>query len=566
MKLLPTLSLCIAGAVAGSGLGWILRGATPHQSSAKNSQPVTDNDGAPVVSKNSRGPAAKNAANGSAVDELGAELARHTGAMRWLYILGAADKATAADMPRLLRAIGNDQIALRMLAVRWAELDPRHMFDSLCADAAKFAAGATGVDLSAEYQVRHILFEEWAKKDREAAIAALQDRRALPGVESLRYTLTNTIMKADPARGLRLMTEWSITGYIPDMSGIAKWADQDPRGAADAVMSSSLGHAGDDAMQRVGKAWAASDPAAALAFAAEKRGLLGIHLAQSVVTEWAQRDLNAAIAHVAAQDDSLARARLGIPLVEAWAKTDPQSALQWANENLKGEARAAAAGSIVKSMAAKDIDSAAQFIATLEPGGGKNRAVNQLIDTWLDYNKGTRSGGKAEASAALTWMASLPDADTRRQAMDQAAWRLFYHAADETVAFLNSPQGAGASQQLFDHAARHLATKNPESAMQWVAGLPAERRSTAQQSVLSEWVSSRPDAALAWVRQLPAGDERAQSITATTAGLSWQSTDATRNWLQSLPAADRPAALIGLRNAGPALSDENRAALEAVVK
>jgi len=163
-------------------------------------------------------------------------------------------------------------------------------------------------------------------------------------------------------------------------------------------------------------------------------------------------------------------------------------------------------------------------------------------------------------------MASLSDPDTRRQAMDQSTWRLFYTAADETVAFLTGPQGAVASQQLFDYAARHLAKKNPESAMQWVAGLPAERRSAAQQSVLHEWVASRPEAALDWVRQLPAGEERMQSVTATTAGLSWQSVDATRQWLQSLPAADRPAARIGLRNAGPALSNENRAALGAVVK
>lgn len=560
MKLLPILSLCVAGAVAGSGLGWILRGATPHQSSAKGSRPAADDHEAPMLGKNSRRPVTKDAPNERAVDELGAELARHTGAMRWLYLLGAADKATAADMPRLLCAIGNDQIALRMLAVRWAELDPRHMFDTLCADAAKHAAGGSGVDLSADYQIRQILFEERAKRDKEAAIAALQDRRALPGVESLRFTLTNTVMKADPARGLKLMTEWSITGFIPDMTGIASWAQRDPRGAADAVMASSMGHAGDDAMKRIGKAWAASDPAAALAFATGKRGLMANHLAQSVVTEWAQRDLDAAIAHVGAQDDSLTKTRLGIPLVEAWAKTDPQSALQWANDNLKGEARAAAAASIVKSMATKDIDSAAHFIAGLESGGVKNRAVNQLVETWLSKEN------KPNATAALTWMASLPDADARRHAMDQSAWRLFYAAPEETVAFLNGPQGASASQQLFDFAAQHLAKKNPDSAMQWAAGLPADRRSATQQSVLGEWVSSRPDAALAWVRQLPAGEGRMQSITVTTAGLAWHSVDATRTWIQSLPAADRPAALIGLRNAGPALSGENRAALEALLR
>jgi hypothetical protein len=483
--------------------------------------------------------------------------------MRWLYLLGEADKATAADMPRLLRAAGGMPGAVRMLAVRWAELDPRHMFETLRASASRYRAGGDA-DISANYDLPHILFEEWTTKDPESAIAALNDRGALPQAEGLRHSLTNWIMKSDPARGLKLMTDWNITNFIPDMNGITMWAEQNPRVAAEVAAASSLGHATDDAMKRIGKAWAATDPVAALTFAAETRGLAGIHLAQSVMTEWAQRDLEAAIAHVSAQDDSLARSRLGIPLLEAWAKTDPQAALVWANENLSGEARASAAASMVKTMAAQDIRGAAEFIAGLEAGGARNRAIGQLMDIWIGSDMYSKQNS-AKATAALAWMATLPEAEARQQA-SQAAWRLMYYAPEETVAFLTGPQGRVASQELFDRAAQHLAQKNPESAMQWAAALPPERRTEAQHSVLNEWLSTRPEAAMEWVRALPQGDQRARSITAATMSLAWQNTDTTRTWLESLPAADRPAARTGLAKAGPALSDENRAALTAVLK
>lgn len=557
MKPLPTVLLCLSGAIAGTGIGWLLRGGpVPRNPNAISGSAVSGAASPAGTGKTT--PAARASTNHSDKDGLAAELARQTGALRWLYLLGAAEKATAADMQQLLRAADGMPGALRMLAVRWAELDPQHMFRTLCADASRYRAGGEA-DLTANYDLPHILFEEWTKKDPEAAIAALNDRGVIPRVESLRYSLTNTVMKSDPARGLKLMTDWNITSFIPDMDGITKWAQQNPRVAAEAAASANLGHAASEAMQRIGKAWAASDPAAALEFAAEKRGLAGIHLAQSVIAEWAQHDLSAAIAHVSAQNDSLALTRLGIPLVEAWAKSDPQAALVWANENLKGEARAAAAASVVKTMAAQDINRAAEFIGGLEPGGAKNRAVNQLVETWLGKDR------KEDATAALTWMAALPDVDARRQAMEQSSWRLFYAAADETIAFLNSPQGATAPQQLFDRAAQHLAQKNPESAMQWADALPPGHRRDARDAVLGEWMSTRPDAAMEWVRAQPKGGQRDASITAATMHLAWQSVETTRRWLESLPAADHAAAAAGLKSNG-SLSTENRAALEALVK
>ena len=556
MKSLPSILLCIAGAAAGSGLGWLLRGeakaASPSSAAAAGPAPVSISNPASRTHALSAAREAKHSAS----------LAQQKGAMRWLYLLGAAETATAAEMPALVRAAKDYPGALRMLAARWAELDPRHMFDTLRGDYARLRGGVG--DLSQDYRLTTALFEEWAKKDAAAAIAALSDQSALPGMQNLQFTLLNTMMKTDVVQGLKLLRQWNITNYTPDLKAVGPWVQKNPRAAAEAIFDGFTGAATSEMMKTLGETWAASDPAAAIAFAAERRGPGAVKFAASVMRTWAQQDFKSAMAHVTAQTDAITRAQLGVPLVEVWAKSDPPAALVWANENLKGEARASAAGSIVKTMAATDRNAAGEFIAGLEPGGGKDRAVNELMDSWLD-NKWMNDGDKKEAAAALQWMAALPDAETRRKAMEQASWKLFFRAPEETIAFLNSPQGATAPPALMQQAARHLAQDNPASAMQWAQKLPEAQRHAAQENVLSEWISTRPDGAQEWVRQLPSGEQRNSSISSITAQLSWQSTAATKRWLESLPAADQATARKAIQ-ISPDVSSEHRAALEALLK
>lgn len=224
---------------------------------------------------------------------------------------------------------------------------------------------------------------------------------------------------------------------------------------------------------------------------------------------------------------------------------------------------------MVKTMAEQDLAAAAAFVAGLDPGGAKNRAVTQLVQTWLGNDWLNNGGGSADAGTKITgvlqWIASLPEPDAQRQAAQQASERLYRGAPEETIAFLNSPPGASAPQQLFDHVAKHLAQKNPESAMHWAAALPPERRDAAQTAVLSEWIASRPEAVQQWVRELPAGEARTQSVSALTAQLAEQSLESTRQWLTSLPEADRPAAVAGLQ-ASRLLSPTDRGALEALAR
>lgn len=508
MKTLPTILLCLTGAATGAGLGWLLRGAVPSVTANVGTGSSTT---AVAATSAPRPPSLSVQSTDDNADTLTAELARREGPMRWLYLLGAADQASAADMPALLRAAKGLPGATRLLATRWAELDPQHMFRTLCADYARHRSGGS---LAHDWQVRGPLFETWVKTDREAAIAALNDLSCLPSVENRRYLMAQQIMESDPARGLKLMDDWNVINAQQfDTHPLTAWVEKNPRAAAESVMQNNHDMVAGKVMQEIGKAWAGQDPEGALAFAIGHRGKNAIRLAQAVISEWARRDLAAATAHVSAQGETLTKAQLASPLIEVWAERDPQAVLAWANEHLRGEVRAAAPIPVMMSMAAQDFDAAAVFVAGLDPGNVKNIAAQLIVETWLgrDWlrsgNGGTDAIAKVEG--ALQWIASLPEPDARRRATEVASERLATSALDEAMAFLNSPQGASAPQPFFDQAAKRLARKSPESAMQWAEALPPERRLPAQRTVLSEWASSRPEAAQAWVRELPAGEARA---------------------------------------------------------
>ena len=89
-----------------------------------------------------------------------------SGVTRWLYWLEAIEKAVPVDFPPLLRLARGNAAATRLVSDRWIELYPRHVFDTIVA-ASKEGDGFGARDLA--YQ----LFEEWPKRDPDAAIAAL---------------------------------------------------------------------------------------------------------------------------------------------------------------------------------------------------------------------------------------------------------------------------------------------------------------------------------------------------------------------------------------------------------
>ncbi len=475
-----------------------------------------------------------------------------TGAKGWLRLVAAAEKATAKDMPGIIRAAGGNYEAVRMLGMHWARLDPRHMFGEIYADFLQPEGAPTA--LPRRDALMQSLFEEWSKADPVGLVKALSEAPAFQGSDNIRRTAVNSLMKADIETALRAMHDWNINNYSPDMNGVAAWAARDPRHAAELAAKYSRGYAAQEILGRIGKTWADSDPEGGMQFAATLPIGSRAKLGAAIVGGWAEKDLAAAASFTAAQTDVAFRNALAKGLVEPWAKKDPAAALAWSQENLRGEARSEAVGDIVEVAAGKDIAAAGELVASMAPGNTQNSAAASLLHMWS--NK-----GREQRDAAIEWLAILPDKEARRAVFDQVGIDWSNDPAGAR-AFLTGPHADLASNSMVAQIARREAAKNPEAAMEWAGKLPGDRADAARSAVLNSWLGVRPEAAANYVRSLAASPEREQAINIVTRQFGWQAPDHAAAWILSLADAGQTTALKSLENMPP----ERRRKIEDAMK
>ena len=452
-----------------------------------------------------------------------------TGAKRWLLLVSAAEHATAAEMSTLIRIARDDPAAVRMLAARWAELDPSAMFSSLYAD--YLLPENTPGALPSLGTLTDVLFEEWAKHDLPAAIRALTDSPDFSARESLRRSLVVTAIESDTEASLRMMSEWNIRNFSPSLESVETWAARDPRHAAEFALKLNIGYVEQQILMRVGKAWGGTDPAGALRFASALDPQHAAVLGVEIMRAWAGTDLKGAAAFAAAQPD-LFRNALSPGLVETWGKSDPAAALAWSQENLKGAPRTEAIAGVIKSAAEKSLTAASQLVSDMEPGAAQNRACASIFETWF-------AKGAGERDAAFEWLASLPDPNARTAALERVQWNWVFNDPAGVRDFISGPHGDLASPSMIAQVARNQAAKNPEAAMEWAGGLGANRAENARRAVLDSWLQIRPEGAQEYARKLPVGDERDNAIRSVTQSLLWQSPEQAGAWIRSLSTAEQ---------------------------
>src|SRR6185295_8878199 len=116
------------------------------------------------------------------------------------------------------------------------------------------------------HEISSILFKAWIARDPAAARAALSATSDLPYLASARYNLFSLFAQADPESTLGLVEEWNVRHMLPDWKGLDQWVARDPRHAAEVAARSGTEVATTEALKVIGRTWAKSDPAAALAY------------------------------------------------------------------------------------------------------------------------------------------------------------------------------------------------------------------------------------------------------------------------------------------------------------
>lgn len=426
--------------------------------------------------------------------QLARDLALSSRVTRWLYWLEAIEKASLPDFPRLAGLANGDTTATRLVASRWVQLDLPNLFHTLTAHQDRRTLPTD--------ELANVLFLEWARRDPDAAVAALRGTNNLGTRETWRFSIAGDLVEKDPERGLRALSEWGIDNFAPRMSGVAKWAASNPRHATEFVLAHPAGHTSLLAMETIGKEWAATDPAGAMDFASAKPGPFATALASTVLKSWAGKNIEQA-ADWLARADAVTRHRLSPAFVEAWAKTDPDGALAWCELNLTGSSLAQTMGNIVDGAAQRDLPAAANFVTNMKLSPARAEAAAAVAKNWFP----TWRSGKPAPTNAIVWLSGL-DASSARRALVQVQWQ-WSNGDPKSMAEFVASVGSDVVPRSADlNVARSLARQNPRDAFAWASRLPGERGLTAGREAFTEWRHAQPELAMKWLNDLPPEDPR----------------------------------------------------------
>jgi hypothetical protein len=456
------------------------------------------------------------------------DLSMSTGVTRWLYWLEALEKAQPADFPRLARLAQGNATAMRFVGARWIEVAPRHLFDTLVAESTKG-------DSFPVNDLGYTLFQEWPKRDAEAAIAALSGTNNFGLRSSWRHTAAAAVFDADVERGLRLFGEWSIGNFGPRMTSVGKWAAADPRHAAQFTLENPSGYVSEAMMETIGKEWAKTDPARALEFGVATPGELSARMARAALKQWAEKNLGEAGDWLAAAD-APTRNRLGATFVEVWARQDAAEALAWCGENLSGSALNQAVGAVLKGVAAKDVVGGAALVAQMEPSSARAEAAMAVAKKWFPEF----SSSKPAAPEAIAWLGGL-DGDSVKRVLNEVTWSWSTADPKSLAAFLEGVKEDHVPSYTYNAVARELARKNPAGALEWANRLSGQAALSAGGDAFTEWRSSQPGAAMEWLDQLPPDDKRREAFfKSAIQSLAWQPQAAEQ--IAAMSAAERATA------------------------
>jgi hypothetical protein len=495
MKIIIHLLIVIVGAATGFALGLALRNKPAVSAAAF----VAQDDGSNAARKHAS--RSSFTSNVRAVDgddsplatRLERDLSMTSGVTRWLYWLEALEKATLADYPRLAQLAHGNITLLRLLGVRWAELNPQHLFDTL------IARQGSAFPVS---ELQRVLFAEWSRRDKNALVTALRRNDGRSAPSDWRQSFATSLFQNDVELGLQLMSEWNIRAFAPQMTGVRKWAAANPRHAAEFTLAHPADHASRVTMETIGKEWARTDPSGALEFALSKRGQFAATLADSVIKTWADRNLPEA-AEWLAKTDATSRNRLSPAFVEGWAKIDAPAALEWCQVNLTGISQVSAVANVVKSVAENDLLGAASLVASMPPSRARGDAATSVMQKWLPGN----TYDKPIDPEAVTWLSGL-DPDSVRRVLDNMRWRWSESDPNSFAKFLASRPAEQIPEFTYSTLARSMARRDPAAALSWANGLDDHHKLRTGNEAFSEWMRFQPESARQWLSQLPPSDSR----------------------------------------------------------
>ena len=314
-------------------------------------------------------------------------------------------------------------------------------------------------------------FTAWAHLDARAALTAALTLKTADAKDS---AITAVVRGADAISAKSLvevisqlpadaLPAWQKTKSLNN--AMTKWSEVEPAAAAkflDQVSTRDPESVG--ARMTIAQNWAASDPAAALAWAAgQGDGREGKISMSGVIMGWWNTDPRAAEAYIVEHADTLGFQPL-MQIVAQLSRQDPERAKEWAKSLPTAETRRMAAINVAMQISNTDPKGASEWAATL-PEDVRGRTLEGVMSRWA----------RNDSRGAGEWLNGLNGA-----------------VRDEAVSAYSSIVGAS----------------DPATALTWATTVSdPTRRTAAVERVVAGWLRRNPNEAKTWIQNSQLPDE-----------------------------------------------------------
>jgi hypothetical protein len=234
------------------------------------------------------------------------------------------------------------------------------------------------------------------------------------------------------------------------------------------------------------------------------------------------------------------RARLGPVYVDSLAATDPAAALAWAQDSLGGLTLSKAIGKIVETHAGADRDAALALIDSLPPGGVRMKATDAFVEQWhtkdpaaagawaLAQSRDTLSD-PGWASLGSKWAFADPDGfkaaiqthseEVSPRMVGMGIFNLVRKDAPGTATWAASLPPTLRDSTL-NTTLRTWAGEDAPAAARFIAENPSISIPDGTAVRVAELLHHRdPEAAVTWSRALPVGPARDSTLSAIKAAV-----------------------------------------------
>ena len=308
--------------------------------------------------------------------------------------------------------------------------------------------------------------------------------------------------ESDPRAAAEFALSFDLKQQGSLVSEVAiSWADADPRTAKEWALSLPPGRLRDTAISSVASRSAQRDVAGALSWIAQlPEGKSKQQAQREVAFQWSRTDPRAAVDYIMKNQPPSVQDRdySYISLIQTWVQKDSQQALEWTRQLADEKMRGVVLEGIIGVLAAQEPQRAAGLLAEF-PTDRRLSATTTVAKVWA----------RSDPDQAAAWALGLPEDNVSANAMGNIVGVIAENDLAKATSLLEQlPPGASRDMAVGNFTFRAMEI-DPANAAALAASISSETmRSHYIQEVVVLWLRRDKDAATRWILQTNSLNEK----------------------------------------------------------